>query len=84
MAYDSARGFSVLFGGNNHQSDTWLLGSLPCRADFDLNGQTAVPDIFAFLRAYFSSDPRADFDGVNGIQDVDVFAFLAAWFIGCE
>ncbi len=54
-----------------------------CRADFDRDGTRAVPDIFAFLSAWFSSDPAAEFDGVEGITVPDIFAFLAEWFGGC-
>ena len=55
----------------------------PCRADFDGNGQVQVPDIFAFLSAWFALDPRADFNGVLGVNVPDIFAFLSAWFAGC-
>lgn len=55
----------------------------PCRQDFNGNGSTDVPDIFAFLAAWFAGDLRADFNN-NGSTDVpDIFAFLAAWFAGC-
>ncbi len=54
-----------------------------CPADFDGNGAVGVPDIFAFLSAWFGQDPRADFDGVPGITVPDIFAFLSAWFAGC-
>jgi hypothetical protein len=54
-----------------------------CAADFDGNGQVQVPDIFAFLSAWFAQDPRADFDGNGGIAVPDIFAFLSAWFAGC-
>lgn len=56
---------------------------IDCRADFDDNGPVEVADIFAFLAAWFASDPRADFDGTDGVQVADIFAFLAAWFAGC-
>jgi len=55
----------------------------PCRADFDGNDLVQVPDIFAFLGAWFSQQPAADFDGNPGIQVPDIFAFLALWFAGC-
>jgi hypothetical protein len=42
-----------------------------------------VPDIFAFLAAWFAEDTAADFDGIGGIAVPDIFAFLAAWFAGC-
>lgn len=54
-----------------------------CGADFDANGTVGVPDIFAYLSAWFSSDPRADIDGTPGIGVPDIFAFLSLWFAGC-
>ncbi len=53
-----------------------------CRADFDLNGAVEVPDIFAFLSAWFAGSATADFDG-GGIGVPDIFGFLSAWFAGC-
>ena len=55
----------------------------PCAADFNGVGGATVADIFAFLSAWFSGDPRADFNGVGGITAQDIFDFLAAWFGGC-
>ena len=55
----------------------------PCPADFDGNGVREVPDIFAFLSAWFAQSPAAAFDGMNGITVPDIFAFLSAWFGGC-
>ena len=49
-------------------------------ADFDGNGAVGVPDIFAFLAAWFAGNPRADVDGVPGVGVPDIFAFLALWF----
>ncbi len=54
-----------------------------CPADFDCSGGVGVPDIFAFLSAWFSNQPAANFDGVAGIGVPDIFAFLSAWFDGC-
>lgn len=56
---------------------------VPCPADFDGSGVVDVPDIFAFLSAWFASLPAADFDGANGVAVPDIFAFLTAWFAGC-
>lgn len=54
-----------------------------CRADFDGDGTVGVPDIFAFLSAWFAMSPAADFN-MDGTVDVpDIFAFLSAWFAGC-
>jgi len=56
----------------------------PCAADFDRSGGApGVPDIFAFLSAWFAGDARADIDG-GGIGVPDIFAFLALWFAPCE
>jgi len=74
--------------GTNESYDAVLLllpaedGSL-CAADFDDNGFVQVPDIFAFLSAWFAQSPAAEFDGVAGISVPDIFAFLSAWFAGC-
>jgi len=56
-----------------------------CAGDFDGNGATTVPDIFAFLSAWFAAAPAADFDDSGGAPAVpDIFAFLSAWFAGCN
>jgi len=54
-----------------------------CPADFDGNGSREVPDIFAFLSAWFAQSPAADFNGDSAITVPDIFAFLSAWFAGC-
>lgn len=54
-----------------------------CPADFDLNGTREVPDIFAFLSAWFALDIAADLDGNPGITVPDIFFFLSLWFAGC-
>ncbi len=54
-----------------------------CAADFDGNGVREVPDIFAFLSAWFAQDERADFNGDQTVNVPDIFAFLSAWFAGC-
>ena len=51
-----------------------------CRADFDGSGVIAVPDIFAYLSAWFAQDSAAEWDGIGGIAVPDIFAFLSAWF----
>ncbi len=66
---------------NPHQVNVEV--TLFCPADFDGNGNVAVPDIFAFLSAWFAQDPRADFDDDGTIAVPDIFAFLSAWFAGC-
>jgi len=56
-----------------------------CRADFNQDDTVAVPDIFAFLSAWFAGDDSANFDGEGASPTVpDIFAFLSAWFAGCN
>jgi hypothetical protein len=55
-----------------------------CPADFDASGSLQVQDIFAFLNAWFASDPSSDFNRVDGIGVPDIFDFLSAWFAGCN
>ncbi|MCC6322575.1 MAG: hypothetical protein IT438_14195 [Phycisphaerales bacterium] len=52
-------------------------------SDFNRNGSTTVQDVFDFLSAYFTSDPRADFNASGGITVQDVFDFLTAYFTPC-
>jgi hypothetical protein len=55
-----------------------------CPADFNCSGFVEVPDIFAFLSAWFANDARADFDGSGlPVTVPDIFAFLSVWFAGC-
>ncbi len=55
-----------------------------CRADFNQSGTTDVPDIFAFLSAWFAGDiARANYNGDAFLNTADLFAFLADWFAGC-
>jgi len=54
-----------------------------CAADFDGDGVREVPDIFAFLIAWFGQQPAADFDANGTIGVPDIFAFLSVWFAGC-
>ncbi len=53
-----------------------------CPADFDRDGSRGVPDIFAFLSAWFALDLWAyEFGGTPGVPAI--FAFLGVWFAGC-
>ncbi len=52
------------------------------RSDFNGDGTIAVPDIFAFLNAWFLGDPSADFNGSGGLSTLDIFDFLNGWFAG--
>ena len=59
-----------------------------CPADFDRDGEVGVPDICAFLAAWFAGPGspeawRADFNGSCAVEVSDIFEFLGAWFAGC-
>jgi len=70
-------------GGPNGLGIFYPRGGNTCTADFDGANGVGVPDIFAFLSAWFAQDPRADVDGTPGIGVPDIFAFLSLWFAGC-
>ena len=74
----TGRGAPILMSSASIDLDT------PCIADFDGNGLVQVPDIFAYLSAWFAGDPAADVDGTNGIGVPDIFAFLRLWFADCD
>lgn len=54
-----------------------------CVSDFDGNGTITVGDVFAYLNAFFASDPAADVNGDGVVSAQDLFAFLIAFFAGC-
>ena len=87
-----ARGVSddgLTIAGNGLNTDglpeawvVYLPGTL-CPADFNGDGAITVPDIFAFLSAWFAGNHAADFNRRNCVTVQDIFDFLSAWFSGC-
>jgi hypothetical protein len=72
--------------GQNESYDAVLYvgpTGIGCLADFNTDNALGVQDIFDFLAAWFSGDPRADFNSSGGLGVQDIFDFLAAWFAGC-
>ncbi len=65
------------------RSTALVKSEVTCRADFDRSGIVSVPDIFAYLSAWFVQAPEAEWDGSAPIDVADLFAFLAQWFGGC-
>jgi len=55
----------------------------PCTGDFNGDGTPTVQDLFDFIAAYFSGDPRADINTSGAITVQDIFDFIAAYFAGC-
>jgi hypothetical protein len=53
----------------------------PLSLDVDGDLTVGVPDIFAFLSAWFAGDADFDSSGMTGVPDI--FAYLSAWFAGC-
>lgn len=54
-----------------------------CTADFNTDGARSIDDIFIYINAWFSSDPRCDVDGLPGLTIDDLFVFINIWFAGC-
>ncbi len=71
--------------GDSRGNGYWvrLTAGTACPADFNGVGGLTVQDIFDYLSAYFSNDPRADFNGAGGITVQDIFDYLSAYFAGC-
>jgi glucose/arabinose dehydrogenase len=84
MGRDAAGEVYVLVGGTLGPAGATgeVLQIVPCPSDFNRSGTLEVQDIFDFLNAWFSSDPRADFNG-GGLGVQDIFDFLNDWFTGC-
>jgi hypothetical protein len=72
----------MIGGGFADLGGFWVV-TLLCPADFNQSGAVSVQDIFDFLAAYFSNDPRSDFNLSGTISVQDIFDFLAAYFTGC-
>jgi hypothetical protein len=70
-------------GGGANTFSLVITGAPDCSPDFNGSGSVTVQDIFDFLRAWFTGDPRADFDHSGAIGVQDIFSFLSAWFAGC-
>jgi len=86
LTQDECEGGGGTFGGEGVSCAEGAANNfiVCCRANFDEENGVGVPDIFAFLAAWFASDERADFDDNPGTQVPDIFAFLGLWFAGCS
>ncbi len=73
----------LALGGPNGLGIFYPRGGNTCAADFDGMNGVGVPDIFAFLAAWFAQDSGADVNGDSVVTVPDIFAFLALWFAGC-
>jgi hypothetical protein len=54
-----------------------------CIADFDCSGAKNIDDIFIYLNAWFTNDPRCDVTAPASITIDDLFVFINIWFAGC-
>lgn len=79
----AACGSFVTAGGNVSPYFARWTTRPTCAADFNCSGSLSAQDIFDYLGAWFTLDPRADFNGVNSITPQDIFDYLTAWFAGC-
>ena len=56
---------------------------VPCRADFDLDGELNIFDFLAFQNAFVAGDPMADFDFDGELTLFDFLAFQNRFNQGC-
>jgi len=78
-------GAIALDPGQFPESIVWTIPiGLPCRADFDEDGQLTIFDFLAFQNAFDAGDPAADFDGDGELTLFDFLAFQNAFDAGCE
>ncbi len=83
LSNDGKPDIAVVTRSNNNLAVFRNSTAPACIANFDLSGGVGVPDIFAFLSAWFGGYPAADVNQ-NGAFDVpDIFLFLSRWFAGC-
>jgi hypothetical protein len=54
-----------------------------CVADFTCDGARTIDDIFVYINAWFTGNPRCDVDPVAGVSIDDLFVFINIWFAGC-
>ena len=83
---DAATGGAIaLDPGQFPESIVWTIPiGLPCRADFDEDGQLTIFDFLAFQNAFDAGDLTADFDGDGELTIFDFLAFQNAFDAGGE
>lgn len=94
---DDFQVYIAVGSGGSSQSDaawgqniTLQVSLILCPADFNLDGQTNVADIFAYLTAFFAENGQsgpsipADINNSGTVSVDDIFAFLESWFAGCR
>jgi len=82
---DAATGGAIaLDPGQFPESIVWTIPiGLPCRADFDEDGQLTIFDFLTFQNLFDAGDPIADFDGDGSLTLFDFLAFQNAFDAGC-
>jgi len=80
---------SPLYGGTAvgeifDADDLVFAGGVPCRADFDGDGQLTIFDFLAFQNSFDAGDLVADFDGDGSLTIFDFLAFQNEFDAGCE
>ena len=56
---------------------------VPCRADFNRDGEVNTLDVLAFLNAWTAGESSADINDDGSVNTLDVLAFLNLWVAGC-
>ena len=87
MAYDAARGVTVLLGGytslNNLSDETWEFGLKPCPADFNHDGYVNGNDYDEFAGLFETGDHGADLNQDGYVNGNDFDAFAEHFEAGC-
>lgn len=62
---------------------SFIIGGVPCPADFNADGAVNSQDFFSFLTAFFMGSPGADVNADGAVNSQDYFDFLGFFFAGC-
>ena len=70
----------------SYQSDkSYVFANVcPCPADFNFSETVDSQDLFDYLAAFFSADPRADLNQDGQVNSADVLDFIVDFFAGCS
>jgi hypothetical protein len=73
-------------GGYNGATGAGVLTLTPrgvCDCDFDGSLRLTTQDLYEFLSAWLTGNPRADFNVDGAVSVQDIFDFLQCFQIGC-
>ncbi len=83
LDFDNDRDLDLVFTDEIEDTIRLMRNDSYCPADFNGDNAVNVPDIFAFLSAWFGGSWLADWDESGANTVPDIFGFLSAWFGPC-